>query len=74
MAIVAALLLLSSATAPTAASPPAPQARVTATARVRILSPLRVGQMSLSARDARRDPLVTHQAKRRDGARVIDAY
>jgi hypothetical protein len=69
-----AAMLLSAAPAPSASPPPAPQARASAVARVRILSPVQIRQVTTPAVDARRDPLVTHRAKRRDGAQVIDAY
>ncbi len=69
-----AALLLSAAPTPTISTPPAAQARATATARVRILSPLRIGQGERHPSQTRRDMVVTHQAKRRDGMQVIDAY
>lgn len=78
MASLAALLLLASAPAPAAtppaASPPAAPVSAVGIARARILRPVAVTNRGEAATTDHAAPMVTHQGRRRDGARVLDCY
>ncbi len=78
MASLAALLLLASAPAPAATPPaaplPTPSLSTVGIARARILRPVAVTNRGEAATTDHAAPMVTHQGRRRDGARVLDCY